>query len=236
MNDSKPKAVLVESDKFYFKSFVDCNMAEAWIGDTFRIFAGKYGEDPLWGNAHDLKYKMINQKHHQGKIRFSSISERLSVIEVSYFEKFFTSCVELYKQDMGASQENFIRFNSTILALSTKLLNIRYQVKGGDAENYRQIKFKIGYGEIPEIVSFYPGQTHCSQNVSPKETITEQSKNDAERIKEFYRGITSRATYDLFTDININLFQPRFCSRNFLSPTVDFYSIVHCVAHFYYRI
>ncbi len=31
-------------------------MAEAWIGDTFRIFPGKYGEDPLWGYAHDLKF------------------------------------------------------------------------------------------------------------------------------------------------------------------------------------
>lgn len=31
-------------------------MAEAWIGDTFRIFPGKYGEDPLWGNAQDLKF------------------------------------------------------------------------------------------------------------------------------------------------------------------------------------
>ncbi len=31
-------------------------MAEAWVGDTFRIFPGKYGEDPLWGNARDLKF------------------------------------------------------------------------------------------------------------------------------------------------------------------------------------
>ncbi len=47
---------LVPADTIYFKSFVDCNMAEAWVGDTFRIFPGKYGEDPLWGNAGDLKY------------------------------------------------------------------------------------------------------------------------------------------------------------------------------------
>lgn len=52
----EPKAILHASEKFYFNSFVDCNMAEAWIGDTFRIFPGKYGEDPLWGNARDLKY------------------------------------------------------------------------------------------------------------------------------------------------------------------------------------
>jgi len=53
---STPKALLVATPKFHFNSFVDCNMAEAWIGDTFRIFPGKYGEDPLWGYAHDLKF------------------------------------------------------------------------------------------------------------------------------------------------------------------------------------
>lgn len=31
-------------------------MATVWIKDSFRIFPGKYGEDPLWGEAHDLKY------------------------------------------------------------------------------------------------------------------------------------------------------------------------------------
>ena len=42
-----PTFKLIPSEKFVFKSFVDCNMAEAWIGDTFRIFPGKYGEDPV---------------------------------------------------------------------------------------------------------------------------------------------------------------------------------------------
>jgi len=51
-----PEFKLISSEKFYFNSFVDCNMAEAWIGDTFRIFPGKYGEDPLWGDADDLKF------------------------------------------------------------------------------------------------------------------------------------------------------------------------------------
>src|SRR6266508_1166366 len=51
-----PTYKLIPSEKFYFKSFVDCNMAEAWIGNTFRIFPGKYGEDPLWGYARDLKF------------------------------------------------------------------------------------------------------------------------------------------------------------------------------------
>jgi hypothetical protein len=51
-----PGFTLIPTDTFHFNSFVDCNMAEAWIGDTFRIFPGKYGEDPLWGDARDLKF------------------------------------------------------------------------------------------------------------------------------------------------------------------------------------
>jgi len=55
--NSEPGFELIPSDKFYFKSFVDCNMAETWIGDTLRIFPGKYGEDPVWGGpSHELKF------------------------------------------------------------------------------------------------------------------------------------------------------------------------------------
>ncbi|MES1221437.1 MAG: hypothetical protein ABUT20_38405, partial [Bacteroidota bacterium] len=56
MKDNKQSFTLIPTPKFKFNSFVDCNMAEVWVGDTFRIFPGKYGEDPLWGYAHDLKY------------------------------------------------------------------------------------------------------------------------------------------------------------------------------------
>ena len=55
-----PSFKLIPSEKFLFKSFVDCNMAEAWIGDTFRIFPGKYGEDPVWGYSNELKYATGN--------------------------------------------------------------------------------------------------------------------------------------------------------------------------------
>jgi hypothetical protein len=56
-NSSKtPGFTLIQTERFVFNSFVDCNMAEAWIGDTLRIFPGKYGEDPVWGEAKELEY------------------------------------------------------------------------------------------------------------------------------------------------------------------------------------
>ena len=51
-----PRAILTATPRFLFNSFVDCNMAEVWVGDTFRIFPGKYGEDPLWGYSRELKF------------------------------------------------------------------------------------------------------------------------------------------------------------------------------------
>jgi hypothetical protein len=55
--EKEPKKFeLIASEKFLFNSFVDCNMAEVWIGDTLRIFPGKYGEDPVWGYSHELEY------------------------------------------------------------------------------------------------------------------------------------------------------------------------------------
>ena len=150
-----------------------------------------------------LLFRTMNQKYDQGKISYSSISERLSAIEVSYFEKLYSSCVDLYKQHFSKEQANYIRFDSTIVALSCKLLKVGYRINGGDAENYRQVKFTVGYSSIPELVSFYIEQTNSSENVSLKKTILTQSQQEKERIKIFDRGISSIATYDKFTENNI---------------------------------
>ena len=53
---NNPSFTITNTDTVLFHSFVDCNMAEAWIGDTFRIFPGKYGEDTVWGAARDLRF------------------------------------------------------------------------------------------------------------------------------------------------------------------------------------
>jgi hypothetical protein len=150
-----------------------------------------------------LIFKTINKKHHQGKIRYNSISERLSVIELSYFEKLYATCIDSYKQHFTKEQNNYIRFDSTIVALSCKLLKVGYILKGGDAQSYRQVKFTVGYGSIPELISFYIEQANSSENVSLKQTVLEQSQQEKERIKIFDRGISSRTTYDDFTDKGI---------------------------------
>lgn len=51
-----PRLTLVPAPRLVFGSFVDCNMAEAWVDGRLRIFPGKYGEDPVWGDYDELRY------------------------------------------------------------------------------------------------------------------------------------------------------------------------------------
>ena len=55
-----------------------------------------------------------------------------------------------YKDDIGKDADTMVRFDSTIVALSTKLLKVGYLLKGGDAEKYRQLKISVEHeGGIP---------------------------------------------------------------------------------------
>ncbi len=136
------------------------------------------------------------------KISHSSISERLTNIKSVFFEDIFNSCVTSYKKSLGKDEENIIRFDSTIVSLSGKLLQTGYHLKGGGAENYRLLKFTVGFTNIPEAVYFYRDQKYNSENVALSESILGH-KLSPEKINVFDRGITSRDNYDKLTKNSI---------------------------------
>jgi Transposase DDE domain len=136
-------------------------------------------------------------------VSHSSISERLNVISVDFFEKIFQYCVTAYKNTATELNKDIVRFDSTIISMSTKLMDIGYNLKGGDAENYRLLKFTIGYSDMPDCVCFYKDQTYNSENRALTETILANQKTTTQ-LNVFDRGITARDNYDKFTDKNIS--------------------------------
>ena len=44
------------AERLELGTFIDCNMASAWVDGKLRLFPGKYGEDPLWGDCDELKW------------------------------------------------------------------------------------------------------------------------------------------------------------------------------------
>ena len=150
-----------------------------------------------------IAFQLLNRSNQQGSVKFNSISERLATIDAKYFEKLYVACVDNYKTLLQKEHNDLVRFDSTIVALSRDLLKVGYHLKGGDADEFRQLKFTVGFSDIPEIVHFFTEQKYTSENIALKESILQQAKKDLDTIKVFDRGITARKTYDEFTAGNI---------------------------------
>lgn len=131
------------------------------------------------------------------KIAHSSISDRLNTINPEYFEQLFNVCISTYKTLLGNEINDFLKFDSTIVTESAKLMQIGYDT-GGDSKYQKQLKFSIGFNDIPQAVDFYHERSYTSENKALKETILKN--NSTETITLFDKGITSRATFDEFTE------------------------------------
>jgi len=130
------------------------------------------------------------------KISHSAISDRLNTIKPEYFELLFNNCVSTYKKILGNELDDFLKFDSTIVTESAKLMNIGYDT-GGDSVNHKQLKFTIGFNGLPMAVDFYHQKSYTSENKALKETILKV--NNSNTITLFDKGITSRDTFDEFT-------------------------------------
>lgn len=135
-------------------------------------------------------------------IAHSSISERLNVINPEFFEQIYKHCLLKYGYQAMIGDYNIVRFDSTIVSLSTSLMTIGYNLKGGDAGNHSLLKFTVGYSDMPECICFYTAQTYNSENVALTETIIAHQKKERQ-INVFDRGITSRNNYDKLTENKI---------------------------------
>jgi Transposase DDE domain len=148
-------------------------------------------------------FRAISPSNSATSIAHSSISDRLNTIRYKYFEDIFLLSVKKYKSSLNVLQKQIVRFDSTIVALSGKLLNIGYQIKGSAAEKCKMLKFTIGYSDIPDCICFYTEQTYTSENSALKEAILSNEIITTQAINVFDRGISSRAHYDVMTDKGI---------------------------------
>lgn len=148
-------------------------------------------------------FRAISPYDSATSIAHSSISDRLNTIRYKYFEDIFLLSVKKYKSSLNVLQKQILRFDSTIVALSGKLLNIGYQIKGSAAEKCKLLKFTIGYSDIPDCICFYTEQTYTSENSALKAAIISNEAITKQTINVFDRGISSRANYDAMTDKGI---------------------------------
>lgn len=125
----------------------------------------------------------------------SSISDRLRTIKVEYFAKIFEHLVERYQKVLPKDlKENVVRFDSTTLTLSSKLLKEGFPARqtNPDKAVKNQIKFAIGFNQIPTAMKLFTKSSE-TEEVALRQVVLAH-KYEPDSIAVFDRGLASRST------------------------------------------
>jgi hypothetical protein len=148
------------------------------------------------------RFKFLFNIHQSVSVKYNSISERLSVIDVDFFEKLFE---HYYSQlsSLYSSQEilqnKIIRVDSTMVAETSSRLSQGMTVgKIGNKKVARQqVKYTVGFdGLLPCSVEVFTDQKSlCEDNTIPNVVFDYAKKKDG-KIFVFDRGVQKRTTFD----------------------------------------
>lgn len=150
-------------------------------------------------------FSHLSAKPTAQKIHYSSISERLSRADAAFFEALYMDCLERFSAQLpskGNKHHQLLRFDSTLISLSSKLIKIGFR-SGGSQEHIKQLKFTMGFSEVPEYVSFHHEATFNSENVALKQAILNCPASD-KCIVVVDAGLQSRDAYDQLFDKGIS--------------------------------
>lgn len=145
---------------------------------------------------HSLSFKSIANTSYKG-VKYNSIRDRLVYINPDYFEAIFNSCLKKYQDKYLKKKHNIISFDSTLVAISSKLLKEGMTINQKGDKKY--IKFSIAFSNIPIHSKIFTEQSFVSEDFALKELIKECPLS-AENILVFDRGVQARATFEEFSE------------------------------------
>ena len=119
---------------------------------------------------HSLAFKSIANTSYQG-VKYNSIRDRLVNINPVYFEAIFKSCLKKYQDKYLKKKHNIISFDSTLVAISSKLLREGMTINQKGDKKY--IKFSIAFSNIPVHSKIFTEQAFVSEDFALKELIND---------------------------------------------------------------
>ncbi|MFT7273887.1 MAG: transposase [Spirosomataceae bacterium] len=175
---------------------------------------GFLGTTPLSWRVLEEHYKgTLFQKRFSptsDSIDHSSISERLEKMPIEFFEQLFQfslSLLEKYYPPKDYKRYNIIRFDSTSVTLSAKLLSDGLAGAGypnNSSKPWKQVKFSVGFnGTCAVNAKAFFEQVYYSEDIALAEVISETSfkKND---VLVFDRGLSGKQQLKKLTLDNIS--------------------------------
>jgi hypothetical protein len=150
--------------------------------------------------------------------KYNSLSERISLIKAEYFEQIFYYVYDTFSKYLD--EKSLIhRYDSTMVAVSSKLFNWGMRTGAKSKTDKKQLKFTMGmHGSLPSHLQLFSNQTELSENVALNEAITKDTKN-INQVVVFDRGLTKKDSFEKYSDDSI-----RFVTRTFANIKYDLIS------------
>lgn len=146
-----------------------------------------------------VKFKFLFNMDQSKTVRHSSISERLSVMDVDFFEKlfehFYDHLSQLYSQT-ELDKYNLVRVDSTMVSeTSAKLLQgmcFKHQ-----NNSKKQAKFTIAFdGTLPCEAETFLEQSQINECLTIPPVIRDHARKYKQRVYVFDRGVNKRSVFD----------------------------------------
>lgn len=145
------------------------------------------------------RFKFLFNIHQKVSVKYNSISERLSVMDVDFFEKLFEqyySQLSILYSSQEILQNKIIRVDSTMVAETSSRLCKGMNV-GKKKDGKKQVKYTIGFdGLLPCSVEVFTDKKSLSEDYTIPKVVFDYSRKTDGKIFVFDRGVQKRTTFE----------------------------------------
>lgn len=173
------------------------------------------------------KFKFLFNLDQTTTVRYNSISERLSVIDVSFFEQlfdhFYNQVSQLYSQK-ELDKYHLVRVDSTMVSETSAKLSKGLNLKHKNNDK-KHAKFTVAFdGVLPCKAEIFLNQCELNECLTIPQVIKEHALKYKQHVYTFDRGVNKRTVFD-----DLQMDHIDFVTR--LNPGVAYQSVEvleHC--------
>jgi hypothetical protein len=169
-------------------------------------------------------FKFLFNLDPKRKVRYSSISERLTVINIDFFKKSYELIYNQFSQHYNEQEiENLklVRVDSTMVAEAANKLQKGMNI-GKKKDGKKQIKFTVAYdGGYPCMSELFTDKRYLSEDLAIPEVIYKYAEKNKSSVFVFDRGVAKREV---------------FCNLDELDKQDNIYFVTRLKDNFRYRI
>jgi hypothetical protein len=132
------------------------------------------------------------------RVKYNSISERLSIINIDFFRKSYElihSQFSQYFSDEEIEKFHLIRVDSTMVAEAANKLQKGMNI-GKKKDGKKQIKYTVAYdGKYPCMSELFTDKDYLSEDLTIPKVVYKYAENNKNSVFVFDRGVNKRQVF-----------------------------------------